>query len=111
MGGRTYKLTTSLPVSVPGRIEVAGEEAYVDRYEDEDGDYLEYQGYPDMEDGPTDWTLFICFTCGYTVLIRASIDGDEVDSTEVDIRRTDDLTDIVKEMCDSLEKGLKEYAV
>lgn len=99
----TFTLTTLVRLRMPEEIEVAGIKAVGECCEDGDGDYVEYIGFD--PDYTHEWDINIWMS-GQDANIRASIDGDEIDTAVVDITQGDDLTAVIAELCKEIEKEL-----
>lgn len=97
----TIALTTYVRLKLPEEITVNGQKAKAVKDEDCDGDWIDYFG----PDG--DWEICI-WMCGQDANIRASIDGDELDTIIIDTHLEDDLTDAIMELCQGLEEEMKE---
>ena len=98
-------LTTVLGFYVPEEIKIDGNPGIFYKEEDHDGDYIEYSGWDSREEHTWDINIWLS---GSDANIRASIDGDEIDSATVDITKEQYLDDAIVELCKEIEEELKQ---
>lgn len=98
-------LTAVLGFCIPEEITVDGITSGYNKEEDDDGDYIEYFGYDSKEEHTWDINIWLL---GCNANIRASIDGDEIDSMTVNIDSEPYLDGPINELCKEIEKKLIE---
>lgn len=96
-------LTTVLGFMIPEEITVDGVTAEADKYDDDDGDYIEYSEYTHDEEHTWDINIFMS---GCEANIRASIDGDEIRTIAVDVNSEPYLDGPIEELCKEIEMRL-----
>ena len=98
-------LTAVLGFCIPEEITVDGITSGYYKEEDNDGDYIEYFGYDSKEEHTWDINIWLS---GCDANIRASIDGDEIDSITVNINNEPYLDGPIDRLCREIEDGLIE---
>ena len=83
MKDKEFELRTTVHITVPDEVTIDDITASAEQYDDQNGDYIEYNGYSKNDKDYAYWSIYIQPDEDQYIFMRAMLDGDEVDSTTI----------------------------